>query len=43
MSDTVEVGVSETDGTLTKFRGQTILTILTVNFRRQSNQSALKA
>ena len=41
--DTVEVGVSETDGTLTKFRGQTILTILTVNFRRQSNQSALTA
>ena len=41
--DTVEVGVSETDGTLTKFRGQTILTILTVNFRGQSNQSALTA
>ena len=41
--DTVEVGVSETDATLTKFRGQTILTILTVNFRRQSNQSALTA
>ena len=41
--DTVEVGVSETDGKLTKFRGQTILTILTVNFKRQSNQSALTA
>ena len=39
--DTVEVGVSETYGTPTKFKGGQ--TILTVNFRRQSNQSALTA
>ena len=39
--DTVEVGVSETDGTPTKFKGGQ--TILTVNFRRHSKQTALTA